>query len=201
MSMSGSAVELPITTDATAEERLTSAARRSSCAGRTRRPSCPRPGPPGSRSLLAVLWTMPTFGLFVTSFRPPADIQTAGWWTFFANPGVTLRELPRTSWSERRRPRFSFFLQLVRHHAPRGDHPDQPGAAGGLRVRVDRVPGPRHPVRRGLRAADRADPGDADPAADASSSNFGPAETRSGRCGSRTRSSRCRWPSSCCTTS
>ena len=38
---------------------------------------------------------------------------------------------------------------------------------GGLRLRLDEVPGPRPPVRRGLRAADRADPGHDDPAAQA----------------------------------
>ena len=40
--------------------------------------------------LLAVLWTLPTFGLLVSSFRPEKAIKTTGWWTFFANPQVTL---------------------------------------------------------------------------------------------------------------
>ena len=40
--------------------------------------------------VIAVLWTIPTFGLFVSSIRPAALINTTGWWTFFANPGVTL---------------------------------------------------------------------------------------------------------------
>lgn len=39
--------------------------------------------------IIAVLWTIPTFGLFVTSFRPAAEIRTSGWWTFFANPAIT----------------------------------------------------------------------------------------------------------------
>jgi alpha-glucoside transport system permease protein len=39
--------------------------------------------------VIAVLWTIPTFGLFVTSFRQPADINTSGWWTFFAKPDLT----------------------------------------------------------------------------------------------------------------
>ena len=39
--------------------------------------------------IIAVLWTVPTFGLFVTSFRPAAEIRTSGWWTFFANPAIT----------------------------------------------------------------------------------------------------------------
>ncbi|MGC5583677.1 carbohydrate ABC transporter permease [Ornithinimicrobium sp. W1679] len=39
--------------------------------------------------VIALLWTVPTFGLFVTSWRPPADIRTSGWWTFFGDPEVT----------------------------------------------------------------------------------------------------------------
>lgn len=39
--------------------------------------------------VIAVLWTIPTFGLFVTSFRQPADINTSGWWTFFTHPDAT----------------------------------------------------------------------------------------------------------------
>ena len=39
---------------------------------------------------LTVLWTIPTLGLFITSFRPQSDVATTGWWTFFTNPGVTL---------------------------------------------------------------------------------------------------------------
>ena len=40
--------------------------------------------------VIAVVWTIPTFGLFVSSFRPQKDINTTGWWTFFSNPNVTL---------------------------------------------------------------------------------------------------------------
>jgi alpha-glucoside transport system permease protein len=39
--------------------------------------------------IIAVFWTIPTFGLFVTSFRPGADTQSTGWWTAFANPEFT----------------------------------------------------------------------------------------------------------------
>ncbi|KAA9107659.1 carbohydrate ABC transporter permease [Microbacterium rhizomatis] len=39
---------------------------------------------------IAFLWTIPTFGLFVTSFRPGADSQDTGWWTVFTNPDFTL---------------------------------------------------------------------------------------------------------------
>lgn len=40
--------------------------------------------------VIAVLWTLPTFGLFITSFRPRDLIQSTGWWTVFENWGWTL---------------------------------------------------------------------------------------------------------------
>ncbi len=38
---------------------------------------------------LAILWTVPTFGLLLTSFRPERQIKTSGWWTALANPKFT----------------------------------------------------------------------------------------------------------------
>jgi alpha-glucoside transport system permease protein len=35
---------------------------------------------------ICVLWTLPTLGLFVTSFRNPLDITSSGWWTALLNP-------------------------------------------------------------------------------------------------------------------
>jgi alpha-glucoside transport system permease protein len=35
--------------------------------------------------ILAVLWTLPTLGLFITSIRPSADIRRTGWWTWFTD--------------------------------------------------------------------------------------------------------------------
>jgi alpha-glucoside transport system permease protein len=46
--------------------------------------------------VIAVIWTIPTFGLFVTSFRQPADINTSGWWTFFAHPDLTISNYTNT---------------------------------------------------------------------------------------------------------
>ncbi len=40
--------------------------------------------------VIAVLWTLPTFGLLLSSFRPEREVKRTGWWTFFANPDVTL---------------------------------------------------------------------------------------------------------------
>ena len=41
--------------------------------------------------VIAFVWTIPTFGVFVSSFRPPADINTSGWWTVFTNPQLTIQ--------------------------------------------------------------------------------------------------------------
>lgn len=40
--------------------------------------------------VLAILWTVPTAGLLVTSFRPSSDIRRTGWWTIFTNPSFSL---------------------------------------------------------------------------------------------------------------
>ncbi|MEQ1736577.1 MAG: carbohydrate ABC transporter permease [Rhodoglobus sp.] len=40
--------------------------------------------------VIALVWTIPTFGLFISSIRRPEDINNTGWWTFLANPSFTL---------------------------------------------------------------------------------------------------------------
>lgn len=40
--------------------------------------------------VVTVLWTIPTFGLFVNSFRDKQDANTTGWWQFFKSPSLTL---------------------------------------------------------------------------------------------------------------
>jgi alpha-glucoside transport system permease protein len=40
--------------------------------------------------VIAVLWTVPTFGLLITSFRPELDIRRSGWWTAFTDPTFTV---------------------------------------------------------------------------------------------------------------
>ena len=49
-----------------------------------------RPGASLAALVLAVLWTLPTFGLAVTSIRPQREARTTGWWTWFAEPTSTL---------------------------------------------------------------------------------------------------------------
>jgi alpha-glucoside transport system permease protein len=40
--------------------------------------------------VIAVLWTLPTVGLLVTSFRGETDIRRTGWWTSLTDPEFTL---------------------------------------------------------------------------------------------------------------
>jgi len=35
---------------------------------------------------LVLIWTIPTLGLFITSFRTKEAIFNSGWWTVFTNP-------------------------------------------------------------------------------------------------------------------
>ncbi len=41
-------------------------------------------------AVIAILWTIPTVGLLITSFRPAADIRKSGWWTVWQDPSFTL---------------------------------------------------------------------------------------------------------------
>ena len=40
--------------------------------------------------VIAVLCTIPTAGLLISSFRPEADVKSSGWWTVFTDPSFTL---------------------------------------------------------------------------------------------------------------
>ncbi len=46
--------------------------------------------------LVAIFWTIPTAGLFITSFRPQLDIRRTGWWTVFVDPSFTLDNYAKT---------------------------------------------------------------------------------------------------------
>lgn len=41
--------------------------------------------------MLVFFWTIPTFGLFMSSFRPEGVVKTTGWWTAFWKPSFTLK--------------------------------------------------------------------------------------------------------------
>lgn len=40
--------------------------------------------------IVTIVWTVPTLGLFISSFRTGADIYATGWWTVFTKPSFTL---------------------------------------------------------------------------------------------------------------
>ena len=40
--------------------------------------------------VIAVLWTVPTAGLLISSFRPEDDVKSSGWWTIVTDPAFTL---------------------------------------------------------------------------------------------------------------
>ncbi|NED99020.1 carbohydrate ABC transporter permease [Phytoactinopolyspora halotolerans] len=47
------------------------------------------PGASTAAIIIAVLWTLPTFGLLLSSFRPEDDIKGNGWWNWFTDPELT----------------------------------------------------------------------------------------------------------------
>ena len=46
--------------------------------------------------IIAAVWTLPTFGLLLSSFRPASAITTSGWWTFFSDPELTIDNYAQT---------------------------------------------------------------------------------------------------------
>ena len=116
--------------------------------------------------VICVLWTLPTAGLLVTSFRNPQLITKTGWWdaifNMFATGPVDAPELPE-------RPRRREHGERVPEQPDRDDpvdgHPDHDRGLRGLRLRVDPVPRPRDHVhdRRGAARRAAADGADPDP--------------------------------------
>ena len=45
--------------------------------------------------LIGLVWLLPTVGLFITSFRPSADMRATGWWTVLFEPRFTLDSYQR----------------------------------------------------------------------------------------------------------
>jgi alpha-glucoside transport system permease protein len=41
-------------------------------------------------AVITILWTLPTLGLFINSFRSKEDAATTGWWRFFVHPSFSL---------------------------------------------------------------------------------------------------------------
>jgi len=77
-----------VKTDASSTRAITTGGKFDASAARTRK-RLSRPWATIASIVIAVLWTMPTLGLFISSFRPRDDINTSGWWTIFADPQLT----------------------------------------------------------------------------------------------------------------
>ncbi|WP_406249258.1 carbohydrate ABC transporter permease [Microbacterium sp. M] len=77
-----------VKTDANSTRAITTGGKFEASAGRTRK-RLSRPWATIASIVIAVLWTIPTLGLFISSFRPRDDINTSGWWTIFADPEFT----------------------------------------------------------------------------------------------------------------
>ncbi len=45
--------------------------------------------------IIGLIWLVPTIGLFITSFRPSADMRSTGWWTVLFEPRFTLDNYQR----------------------------------------------------------------------------------------------------------
>ena len=159
--------------------------------------------------VIAVLWTVPTIGLFISSFRPEEDVKTSGWWTFFTDPEVTLANYKEvltgsdTSFS-------TYFVNSIVITIPSVVIPITIAVMAAYAFAWMKFPGRNIlfvavfamqivPIQvtmiplLSLYVTPR------------SGSRHSPARTHraaaSGPSGSRTRSSRCRWRSTCCTTS
>lgn len=60
--------------------------------------------------LIAALWTLPTAGLFISSFRPERELSTTGWWTMFGNPQLTLANYRDVLFSSNQGQLASYFV-------------------------------------------------------------------------------------------
>ncbi|RFU22598.1 carbohydrate ABC transporter permease [Geodermatophilus marinus] len=78
----------PVAAPVPPQERKLSRAERRAVTAKTKLSS---PAASAIAIIIAVLWTVPTLGLFITSFRTELDIRRSGWWTVVTDPLFTLR--------------------------------------------------------------------------------------------------------------
>ncbi|HEX5331121.1 MAG TPA: carbohydrate ABC transporter permease [Cellulomonas sp.] len=94
-------------------EQLAALAKKSSMAGRAASSARKKVTSPVASAIavaIAVLWTIPTFGLLLSSIRPEKAIKTTGWWTFFGDPQMTLDNYKTVLSSEGQAGMGSFFI-------------------------------------------------------------------------------------------
>ena len=83
-------VDLPLDTTTRSQLKRGERAAERSAAGKAKKRLTSR-GATIAALIIAVIWTLPTFGLFVSSFRPAGLVNTTGWWTLFQNPTLTIQ--------------------------------------------------------------------------------------------------------------
>ncbi|MGG7466122.1 MULTISPECIES: carbohydrate ABC transporter permease [unclassified Plantibacter] len=81
-------IELPL--DPATKQQLETGENRLEASSRRTKKRLTSRGATIAAIIIAVIWTIPTFGLFVSSFRPEQQIKTTGWWTIFSDFQVTL---------------------------------------------------------------------------------------------------------------
>jgi alpha-glucoside transport system permease protein len=84
-----SAVVPTIPVDSATEEQLGRGEKAMEATKRTKKRLTSR-GATIAALVIAIIWMTPTLGLFISSFRPAADVARTGWWTIFQNPGFTI---------------------------------------------------------------------------------------------------------------
>ena len=68
--------------------------------------------------VIAIFWTVPTFGLLVTSLRPERQIKNSGWWTAFSHPKFTLDNYSSVLGSKSGISLGTYFLNSVKISIP-----------------------------------------------------------------------------------
>ena len=65
--------------------------------------------------IIAVVWTVPTFGLLVSSIRPDTDINSSGWWNFFVQPNISFENYQKVLFegTTTNPPLFQFFFNSL----------------------------------------------------------------------------------------
>ncbi len=112
---------------------------------------------------LMFLWTLPTFGILVSSFRPEIEVKTSGWWNWFRDPSFTLKNYDRVLSSAPGDDNIGkFFLNSLRITVPSVILSVGIALLAVVRVLVDEVQGSGLALRRRRRAADGAAPDGAD---------------------------------------
>ena len=111
--------------------------------------------------VIAILWLIPTAGLFITSLLTPSDQAEGGWWNFLFKPSTWTLENYRNMFDNE----GIVDALIVTAQVTIGATilPILVAVARRLRARLDRLPRPRLGLPRRHRPARRADPDGADP--------------------------------------